>query len=377
MAVLRFPLLGVLLVAMATATSLCIPPRLVALEAGDILVVDRDGGGATQFGGLFVVDPDTGSRVVLSDFGNSAQGPLGVDPVGVAVGGPLTVFVIDQQAGTGQLGALFRVDPVTGTRIVLSDFGASAQGSLGAQPVALAVEASGRILVVDEGVGTGLRGVLFAVAAATGARTVLSDFGNAGSGALGDSPIAVAIATTGEVLVLTDRGGTGDRGVLFRINATTGMRTALSDFGNAAQGAVGPSTSGLHVSTAGEILALDFDGGTNGRGTLYRVHPVTGMRTVLSDLGDAASGPVGDRPEDIATDAAGRGLIVDGDLGTAARGAVSRVDLATGARTLLSDFGLPGQGLLGQTPSESRRFATPTRSSPTASSKLAAACKGV
>jgi len=206
------------------------------------------------------------------------------------------------------------------------------------------------ILVVDEGVGTGFQGVLFAVSAATGARTVLSDFGNAAGGALGDSPIAVAVATTGEVLVLTDRGGTGDRGVLFRINATTGMRTALSDFGNAAQGPVGSSTSGLHVSAAGEILALDFDGGTNGRGTLYRVHPVTGVRTVLSDLGNAASGPVGDRPEDIATDAAGRGLIVDGDFGTASRGAIYRVDLGSGARTLLSDFGLSGQGPLEQTP---------------------------
>ena len=192
--------------------------------------------------------------------------------------------------------------------------------------------------------------MLFAVSAATGARTVLSDFGNAASGALGDSPIAVAIATNGEVLVLTDRGGTGDRGVLFRINATTGMRTALSDFGNAAQGVVGPSTSGLHVSAAGEILALDSDGGTDGRGELYRVHPVTGMRTVLSDLGNAAAGPIGVRPEDLTMDAAGRGLIVDLDIGTTARGAVSRVDLATGARVLFSDFGLPAQGALGLTP---------------------------
>jgi len=87
-----------------------------------------------------MLDPDTGSRAVLSDFGNSALGSLGSDPVGVVALDPLTVFVIDQNAGSGQLGALFRVDPATGLRIVLSDFSAAAQGSLGAQPVALAVE---------------------------------------------------------------------------------------------------------------------------------------------------------------------------------------------------------------------------------------------
>ena len=46
------------------------------LSQGDILVIDSQAG--TNFNGaLFVIDPVTGNRTLLSDFGNPAQGPLG------------------------------------------------------------------------------------------------------------------------------------------------------------------------------------------------------------------------------------------------------------------------------------------------------------
>jgi len=46
-------------------------------------------------------------------------------------------YVIDAAAGTGGLGALFRVDPVSGARTVLSDFGAGA--NQGVYPYGVAV----------------------------------------------------------------------------------------------------------------------------------------------------------------------------------------------------------------------------------------------
>jgi len=44
-------------------------------------------------------------------------------------------LVIDPQAGTSVLGALFRVDPVIGNRTLLSDFGNLAQGPKGQAPL--------------------------------------------------------------------------------------------------------------------------------------------------------------------------------------------------------------------------------------------------
>jgi len=54
------------------------------LITGDIVVSDANSG-AGNLGALFRVDPSTGVRTLLSDFGNVAQGPTGYDPYGVAI----------------------------------------------------------------------------------------------------------------------------------------------------------------------------------------------------------------------------------------------------------------------------------------------------
>ena len=104
------------------------------LNPGDILVMDRDAGTGFK-GGLFRVDPTTGARTLLSDFGVGT--PAGVDPFGVAVESSGNILVTDSNAGTGGLGALFRVDPSTGARTILSDFGVGTP--TGASPAGVAV----------------------------------------------------------------------------------------------------------------------------------------------------------------------------------------------------------------------------------------------
>jgi hypothetical protein len=91
------------------------------------------------------VDPGApGQRVVLSDFGDSAQGLTGSEPVGVAVEASGAILVIDLQAGTSVTGrgTLFRVDPATGQRTELSDFGSFAKGPRGIDPRGVAVGAA-------------------------------------------------------------------------------------------------------------------------------------------------------------------------------------------------------------------------------------------
>ena len=48
-----------------------------------IWVLDARGGPGTR-GALFSVDPSSGFRILISDFGASTQGPRGISPVGVA-----------------------------------------------------------------------------------------------------------------------------------------------------------------------------------------------------------------------------------------------------------------------------------------------------
>ena len=69
------------------------------LTPGTILVVDN---GDENPGKLFAVDPNTGNRTLISDFGNASQGPLGVAPRGVEVTADGTIYVADALARCGR-----------------------------------------------------------------------------------------------------------------------------------------------------------------------------------------------------------------------------------------------------------------------------------
>ncbi|MGH8941117.1 MAG: hypothetical protein ACRDV2_17490, partial [Actinomycetes bacterium] len=62
-------------------------------------------------------------------------------------------YVVDPMAGNGS-GALFRVDAANGNRTLVSDFGNAAQGPLGVNPLGIALEAAGTVLIIDLGTGT-------------------------------------------------------------------------------------------------------------------------------------------------------------------------------------------------------------------------------
>jgi len=209
------------------AAGLALAPPAQALTPGEVLVIDSGAGTGFQ-GALFVVDPATGARTVLSDFGSGAN--PGFNPVGVAVEPDGTILVIDINAGTGFQGALFRVDPLTGARTLLSDFGSGANP--GESPVGVAVEPNGTILVVDVSAGTGNLGALFRVDPLSGARTLVSDFGSGANP--GFNPVGVAVEPDGTILVIDEDAGTGFLGALFRVDPMTGARTLLSDFGSGA-----------------------------------------------------------------------------------------------------------------------------------------------
>ena len=314
--------------------------------ADETFVVDRTAGTGVN-GALFRVDPTNGNRTLLSDFGNAGQGPLGSDPQDVAVETNGTVLAIDAGGGTGNNGALFRINPGSGNRTLLSDFGNAAQGPLGEDPRGLVVEASGAVLVIDSD-GVNPFNALFRVDPTSGNRTLLSDFSNAAQGPVGDVGRGIAVEASGAVLVTDINAGTN--GVLFRIDPITGNRTLLSDFGNPGQGAFGFNPFGIAVEASGTILVVNQDEGTGDNGALFRIDPTTGNRILLSDFGNAGQGTLGFAPLGIAVEASGAVLVTDEEAETGTNGALFRLDPTNGNRTLLSDFGNGGQGALGANP---------------------------
>ena len=111
-------------------------PTSVAVESsGQILVTDEGHPSTTPLGLLYRIDPASGARTILSDLNIGAN--TGREPEGVAVEADGQILVVDKHAGPLTRGMLFRVDPLTGARAILSDFGAGPNG--GGDPLALAV----------------------------------------------------------------------------------------------------------------------------------------------------------------------------------------------------------------------------------------------
>jgi hypothetical protein len=167
---------------------------------GTILVTDTEAGtdchagstGTDGCGALFLVDPNNGTRTMVSDFGNPSQGPLGDDPVAVVRDTDSSYLVLDSVAGqcSGGCGALFSVDRA-GNRRVLTDFGNASQGPGGGQPFGLAL-ADGAILTTGcQGSTPGVTGIC-RVDRVTGVRTLISDFGNPAQGPVGSGPLTLS-----------------------------------------------------------------------------------------------------------------------------------------------------------------------------------------
>jgi hypothetical protein len=91
---------------------------------------------------------------VLSDFGNPIQGELGLGPFSLAFESSEAILVLDPEVNK-----LFRVNPMTGQRTVLSNFsdpmqGPVAESAAGDGILGIAVELSGEILVTVKGAGS-------------------------------------------------------------------------------------------------------------------------------------------------------------------------------------------------------------------------------
>lgn len=276
-----------------SGTAVPLVPQGVAVDAlGNILVLDLLGG----VGRLISVNPTTGVRTVVSDFGNPAQGPTKNNhPDDVAVDS-FNILVIDS-------GWIVSVDPSTGFRTVVSDFRDPKQGTFVVSPDSLAVDTSGNIFFVDNQFGfrgeEPLHGAVFKVDPNTGKRTVLSRFRDPAQGTVGQDPRGIALDASGNIWVTGIESPTNHR-VLFSIDPNSGFRTVRSDFSNPTQGPEGVSPEDVAIAASGNILVIDSAAGMNSEGMLLSVNPNTGARTVVSDFGNPAQGTRGVDPEGVA-----------------------------------------------------------------------------
>ncbi len=313
---------------------------LADIIVGDILVVDTGTGvGTDDRGVLFIINPVTGFRTVLTDFGNPAQGPLGSEPHDLAMLPDGDLLVMDDDAGTDDRGLLFHVNSLLGLRTIVSDFGDPAQGPLGDLPQGIALFSNGDLYVVDRDAPNSSGG-LFRVDLDNGNRTLVSDLSDNGQGPTASNPFDVAEGSDGAIYVITELGGlNNDGGLLFRVDPDTGFRTIVSDFGDPVQGQIGFSRW-LTIPGAGDVIysllnSTVFSG-------VVRVNPANGFRTLITDFDNSAQGITETNAQGIAVEDSGN-ILVNGNNSNS----LFRIDPTSGDRIVLSDYADPAQGPLG------------------------------
>ena len=232
---------------------------------GDILVAAGGTPDPTDPGGVIRVDPATGTQTRLS------SGELFVRPADVAIEADGDIIVVAQPDDMSR-SALWRLNPVTGAETAVS-----AGGSF-VSPRGVAIEADGNILVADADafhdpdVSPGLPGGVIRVDPTTGAQTTVS-----AGGSFAD-PLGIALEADGNILVAELSSGFGTpffEGGIIRVDPATGAQTTVSSL---VTGDALPNPRALAVEADGSIVAIASGG-------LRRVDPVTGDASFLAAAG--------------------------------------------------------------------------------------------
>ena len=243
-----------------------------ALPPGD-LVIGADIGASNNFDwGLLLIDPTTGNRTILSD-NAVGSGPVfsGVVGITTAADGSLLVTAeggIPNSQGVTSTGVLYRVDPSTGNRSIISS------SSANSGPFSYYVEGRsfGSSILMSGG-------DIVSVDPATGNRTIVSG-ASRGSG----DPIG----TYGFSIVGTDLFvANASNGDIAKVDTLTGNRTVVSS----ASVGTGPGFVAhtvpfdVELGHSGNLLAIVVGASDSGGGAILSIDPSTGNRTLLSGLG--------------------------------------------------------------------------------------------
>ena len=253
----------------------------------------------------------------------------------------IEALVGDGVSGSGLGGEVLTVN--SGVQGTLTTNSSPAGGPDLDAPSDMAFLPDGNIVVTDEGF-TGFVPDVVEVDKNTGARTLISG-GGRGSGPVLETPQSVAVEASGDILVANET-FTGTE--LLRIDPATGDRVVLSANGTG----TGPAMTGSAVGLENGVIYL-----MDQNGTIMSVDPVNGNRTLVSGP-TRGTGPGFVFPVSMASDSPNSVVVLDMEHAPSGPGfglgALIRVDLATGDRTVLSIDGTPKGSPVFDTPIDVR-----------------------
>jgi len=271
--------------------------------------------------------PPTYSFSVLHGF----TGPDGARPWATLVRDAAgNLYGTTSAGGTFDNGTVFKLDP-QGNETVLHNFTGGADGSFPAEGE-LALDAAGSLYGATDVGGSGQFGVVFRLDG-TGTETVLYNFtgGLNGGGPHG----SVVFDAAGNLYGTAQVGGdiscsAFGCGVVFKLDMA-GNESVLHSFHGGADG-VQP-VGNLLLDKSGSLYGVTFSGGSAGKGVVFRIDPA-GNETVLHTF----TGPDGDTPSTaLVQDSNGNLYGTTEGGGAHSHGTVFKIDPA-GNETVLYSF---------------------------------------
>jgi uncharacterized repeat protein (TIGR03803 family) len=274
------------------------------------------GGGPNNYGTVYSYNPATGNESVLYSF--SSQDPSGSTPLAGLTSNGTLLYGTTSADGPADSGGVFIYDTATGVETTLHSF--SYAGNDGVVPVA-GVALVGNTLYGTTEYGQAVNGfgTIFGYNLGTGQEAVLHDFdttnGIAFSTADGAEPVS-NLTQVGNILYgMTMSGGANNNGAIFSYNVATGIETIVHSFTAATDGfpyqnenvvqlvqAQGDQETnqvpeGALTRVGDTLYGTATSGGANGAGTLYSYDLATGAFSVLHNFGlsnqpTASSSPV-------------------------------------------------------------------------------------
>ena len=223
------------------------------------------GGGSMGYGGLFKIKPDGTGFSRFFDFSGTTTGS---GPLGALISDGTFLYGLTQNGGAGNMGVVFKIRPDGTGFSRLLDFTGSANGS---HPKGTLFYDGAYLYGMTYDGGAGQLGVIFKIKPdGTGFSKFIDFTGTPNGGNPRDALISDGVYLYG----LTQYGGTGGTGVLFRIKPDGTGFSKLFDF-------AGPTTGshpfGSLLLNGNALYGMTNSGGTNSGGTIFKYAILTGM----------------------------------------------------------------------------------------------------
>ena len=275
----------------------------LANDGAGFLWGTTSGGGANNDGTVFVITGSSGALRTVVDFAPGTTGSnRGTNPYAALVSdGVGNMWGTTFHGGANSAGTLFKITGSSGALSTVVDFAATTSGSnRGGSPQAvLAQDGLGNLWGTTAAGGVYGYGTVFKINALTYALSTVVDFQNDGISKTGANPFAGLLNDgKGYLWGAASTGGADNFGTLFKVNASTGLLTPMTDFAGSTAG----TSRGLFPYAAlvsdgaGNFWGTTITGGSNGYGTVFEVTGSTGVLKTVIDFSGSSGANRGAKP---------------------------------------------------------------------------------